>query len=295
MIKKLTVFTPTYNRADLLVRGYEALLKQTREDFVWLIVDDGSTDDTQNIIEGWQKDAKIQIHYYYKENGGLHTAYNLGIEKAESELFICIDSDDYLPENGVALIVDFWEKYGSEKYGGLIGQDFYLNGTSVGGDLPSVASLTILDLTSKYGYVGDVKMVHRTKLLKQVAPMPVFNNEKNFNPIYLFLKIDQNYPLLVLNENLCFVDYQPDGMANNILQQFVNSPNSFAELRLLNMSMPGASLPFIFRNAIHYVSSCIIARRRNWLEKSPHKVLTLLAVPFGISLSLYLKFKNPSE
>lgn len=293
-MKKLTVFTPTFNRADLLIRAYESLLKQVREDFVWLIIDDGSTDDTQCLIETWQKDDKIQIQYYYKENGGLHTAYNLGIEKADSELFICIDSDDYLPENGVKLIIDFWKKHGSDKYGGMIGQDFYLNGTSVGGELPSVKSLTILDLTSKYKYDGDTKMVHRTTLLKEVAPMPVYNNEINFNPIYLFLKIDQHYPLLVLNENLCFVDYQPDGMANNILKQFVNSPNSFAELRLLNMSMPGAPVLFIFRNAIHYVSSCIIAHRRNWLVKSPHKALTILAVPFGALLSLYLKFKNPT-
>jgi hypothetical protein len=158
--------------------------------------------------------------------------------------------------------------------------------------LPHVKSLHILDLEYKYGYRGDTKIVHRTELLKEVAPMPSFKNEKNFNPIYLFLKIDQKYPLLVLDENLCFVDYQDTGMANNILKQFADSPNSFAELRRLLMSLEHAPLKSKFRNAIHYVSSSFLAKNKKWLRESPEKLLTLCAVPFGVVLYLYLKYKT---
>lgn len=290
-MQQLTVFTPTYNRAELLPRAYGALLRQTNKDFVWLIVDDGSTDDTENLVKLWQQENKIVIFYFKKENGGLHTAYNLGIEKTDTELFVCIDSDDYMPDDAVELILELWRKDGSDKVAGIIGQDFYINGGSVGGTLPKVKTISILDLEIKYKYRGDTKMVHRTALLKEVAPMPIFFNEKNFNPIYLFLHIDRTYPLLVLNENLCFVDYQPDGMANNILKQYLNSPNSFAELRLMNMGMPAATHRFIFRHAIHYVSSSIFARKKDWFKKAPHKIHVLVAIPFGILLSIYLKIR----
>jgi glycosyltransferase involved in cell wall biosynthesis len=275
-----------------LLRGYEALLDQSSKDFCWLIVDDGSSDETGAEVEKWQNDGIIKIQYFYKENGGLHTAYNLGIERAESELFVCIDSDDFMPVNAVERIVDFWKNNGNSTFAGLIGQDYKLDGTPLIGNLPHVKSLHILDLEYKYGYRGDTKIVHRTELLKEVAPMPSFKNEKNFNPIYLFLKIDQKYPLLVLDENLCFVDYQDTGMANNILKQFADSPNSFAELRRLLMSLEHAPLKSKFRNAIHYVSSSFLAKNKKWLRESPEKLLTLCAVPFGVVLYLYLKYKT---
>ncbi|OWK74507.1 hypothetical protein CBW16_03615 [Flavobacteriaceae bacterium JJC] len=294
-MKKLTVFTPTYNRAHLLPVLYASLCRQTNKDFLWLIIDDGSKDDTETFVRAWQVENKIPIEYYKKENGGIHTAYNIGIEKCDTELFICIDSDDFPPDNAVELILDVWKKKGSKDVAGIIGQDFVIDGESVGGELPNVEKVSILDLETKYGYRGDIKMVHRTELLKEVAPMRIFKNEKNFNPIYLFLKIDQKFPMLVLNENLCFVDYQPDGMANNILKQYLNSPNSFAELRLMNMSMPGAPFSFVFRHAVHYISSAILARKTDWLSKSPHKVPVILAIPFGVLLTIYLKIKVKSN
>ena len=144
----------------------------------------------------------------------------------------------------------------------------------------------------KYGHYGDVKVVHRTQLLKQVAPQPVFEGEKNFNPIYLFHKIDMSYPLLLLNENLCFVEYQENGMTSNIYKQYVNSPRSFSELRRLLMSRKDVSLVFKFRQAVHYVSSEIRCRNSYWLRDSPQKILTLIALPLGFLLFIYINYKS---
>lgn len=228
-----------------------------------------------------------------KKNGGIHTAYNLGIEKAETELFICIDSDDFMPEDGVKNIIHLWKQKGSDNVAGIIGLDYDLNGRPLKDKLlPEVDKLYITELASKYKFDADVKMVHRTKLLKEIAPMKVFEGEKNFNPIYLFLKVDEKLPMLVFNKNLCFVDYQETGMANNILNQFMNSPRSFAELRKQNMSMTRVTPAFIFKNAIHYISSCIIAGKKDWYSDSPQKLYTLLAIPFGILLYVYLLIKT---
>lgn len=291
-MKTITVFTPTYNRAHLLPRLYESLCKQTVQDFKWLIVDDGSIDGTKTLIDDWQKNNKIEIHYFFKENGGLHTAYNTAISLMNTELCVCIDSDDFMPNNAIGKILDFWEFNGNDDYAGIIGLDFDLNGNPVGGNLPNVKSLHFIELKTKYRYKGDVKFVHRTKLLKKHIPMPTFKEEKNFNPSYIFLKVDQQKPVLVLNENLCYVDYQVDGMSNNIFHQYRNSPNSFNELRRLYMSLQNVDKTFKFKNAIHYVSGSIFAKDLKFLSKSPMKTYTLLAIPFGILLNIYVRFKT---
>jgi glycosyltransferase involved in cell wall biosynthesis len=291
-MKSITVFTPTFNRANYLLQVYESLCRQTSNDFMWLVVDDGSSDDTGLIVSEWQNEEKIKIEYHYKINGGLHTAYNLAISKAKTELFVCIDSDDFMPDSAVEDILCLWQLNGSASYAGIIGLDYNLEGKPLGGLLPNIKSVYITELTEKYKFRGDTKMIHRTSLLKQVAPMPSFNDEKNFNPIYLFLQVDQKLPLLILNKNLCFVEYHSSGMSNNIFYQYRNSPNSFAAMRILNMNLKRTSYFFVIKNAIHYVSSCLFAKEKKWLQKTPLKITTILIVPLGILLYFYILIKT---
>ena len=104
-MKTLTVFTPTYNRAYLLPKLYRSLCDQTNKDFIWLIIDDGSIDNTEEIISQWIFEDKIDIKYHYKDNGGMHTGHNLAYKVIETELNVCIDSDDFMPDNAVELIL----------------------------------------------------------------------------------------------------------------------------------------------------------------------------------------------
>ena len=98
----ITVFTPTYNRAHLLSRCYDGMKAQTDKSFIWMIIDDGSADNTEEVVRGWiQENDDFQIQYYRKENGGLHTAYNEAISHIETELCVCIDSDDYMPDDAI--------------------------------------------------------------------------------------------------------------------------------------------------------------------------------------------------
>lgn len=108
---KFTIFTPTYNREKLLKKLYESLKKQTYKDFEWIIVDDGSTDNTKEVVDKFLNEKILDIKYFYKANGGKQRAYNFGVEKAKGELFICLDSDDEYVENGLEIILKYWEKY----------------------------------------------------------------------------------------------------------------------------------------------------------------------------------------
>ena len=292
----LTVFTPAYNRADLLTRCYESMCKQTNKNFIWMIVDDGSTDNTREISESWVKNTKdFQVIYIYKENGGLHTAYNTAIANIDTELCVCIDSDDFMPDNAVELILDFWKKNGSDKYAGIVGRDFNMDGNVIGDMLPDIKSVNLIGLfTGKYNIVnGDRTNVVRTELYKKYAPMKVFKGEKNFNPHYMHLQISQEYDFLVLNENLRFVDYQETGMSNSMLKQYRSSPNSFAEIRKLYLSFKDTSLKFKIKHSIHLASSCILAKKTmSSVKDNPYKLLSVIALPFGFALSLIVRCKG---
>ena len=292
----LTVFTPTYNREELLERGYEALKRQTCKDFLWIIVDDGSTDNTAERVEQWiAETTDFEIRYIKKENGGLHTGYNTAIEHADTELMVCVDSDDYMPNDGVEKILRFWEQEGSTEYAGIVGLDYDLEGHLIGDPLPNQKTVNLIDLlVGKYALVnGDRTNVIRTELYKKVAPMKSFSGEKNFNPHYMHLEISKEYDFLVLNENLKHVEYQPGGMTKSIWRQYYNSPNSFAEIRKLYLSFEDTSFKFKLKHAIHYVSSCILAGKlRDGIKEIPQKGYVLLGLFPGIAMSFLVRKKG---
>lgn len=291
----LTVFTPAYNRADLLPRCYDSMKRQTCKDFIWMVIDDGSRDNTRDLVEQWiNEKLDFEIQYYYKENGGLHTAYNEAISHIETELCVCIDSDDYMPDDAVERILSFWAANGSDQVAGIVGLDYDLEGNIIGDLLPEQKTVNLIDLlVGKYPiHNGDRTNVIRTELYKKYAPMKVFPGEKNFNPHYMHLQISQEFDFLVLNENLRYVEYQPTGMSNSMLKQYYNSPNSFAEIRKLYLSFPNTKFKFKLRHSIHLVSSCILAGNAiRAIKESPCKGITLLAFPLGAALAFYIKAK----
>lgn len=292
---KLTVFTPTYNRAHTLERTYESLCRQSCHDFEWLVIDDGSIDETADFVDKWVKENKIDIRYIFKENGGLYTGYNTAYLNMDSELCVCIDSDDYMPDDSVEKILRCWQKRGGEQYAGLMGLDFRLDNTPIGGFFPKgLDEVWFMDLYLKKLHLGDIKPVLRTALMKKVAPMEGFPGEKNFNPVYMMMQVCDKFPILLLNENLCFVDYQTgtDSMSAGIWRQYMNSPRSFQKQRILEMRLKHNTWHNRIRVAIHYVASSIIAKDRDWISKSPLKALTLLVSPFGLLLYLLIVYKS---
>lgn len=295
-MKQITVFTPTYNRVTLLRRCYESMCRQICQDFVWLIIDDGSEDDTAEQVSAWIKENhEFELQYYHKENGGLHTAYNAAIERIDTPLCVCIDSDDFMPDDAIEKILRFWEEFGSNEYAGIVGLDYDLDGNIIGDPLPTQKSVNLIDLfVGRYQiHNGDRTNVVRTELYKKYAPMKVYPGEKNFNPHYLHLQISKEHDFLVMNENLRFVEYQPTGMSNSMLKQYRNSPNSFMQTRLLYLGFLKTPLHFRFRHSVHLVSSGILAGKLSQaLKLSPRKAITILAVPLGAILAGYIELKT---
>lgn len=290
----LTIFTPAYNRAYSLHLCYESLLRQSCKDFMWMIIDDGSTDNTKELVERWKTECKeFEICYIYKKNGGMHTAHNVAYENIDTELNMCIDSDDYVADNAVEKIINFWKKNGSEKYAGLIGLDATFDNKVIGKEFSREMYETTLMGYYADGGSGDKKLVYRTEVIKKYPPYPEFEGERYVGLAYKYMLCDQEYKLLVLNEILCNVEYQPDGSSMNMYRQYLRNPKGFAFFRKTAMCCQ-PKLKRRFMECIHYVSSSIIARNTKFIVESPKKMMTVMAIPFGTLLTCYIKYKATS-
>ncbi|MCR2802502.1 glycosyltransferase family 2 protein [Paenibacillus soyae] len=288
----LTVFTPTYNRAYCLGQLYESLKRQTNKGFKWLIVDDGSTDNTRELVERWISEGIVSIRYIKQENQGMHGAHNTAYEHIDTELNVCIDSDDYMPDKAVETIIDFWSRNRREDVSGFVALDAYKDGRIIGTKLPeNLKQSTLFDLYQTHGVTGDKKLVYRSSLTREF-PYPLFQDERYVGLAYKYYKLDERYPLLLLNEVLCVVEYMEDGSSRNMLKQYVRNPKGFAFYRVALMESPLASLTFKYKQAIHYVSSCMLSKNIKWLSESPRKWLTLAAAPPGFLLYWYIRRKT---
>ncbi len=292
MMKTITIFTPTYNRAYCLNDCYESLKVQTCKDFIWLIIDDGSTDDTRQKVAVWKEEGDVDISYCFQENKGMHAAHNKAYELIDTELNVCIDSDDYMPRDAVEKIIQHWKRYGNSSVSGIMGLDSNRNGTIIGTAFPEeLKQSTLFHLYHKHGVTGDKKLVYRTELTKRY-PYPLFEGEKYVGLAYKYHMLDKDYELLLMNEVLCCVEYLPDGSSQNMLSQYLKNPQGFAFYRKELMKLPFASPLFKFRQAVHYVSSSLISRNGQFLKETPLKTITLLAVPLGITLYGYITLKT---
>lgn len=288
----LTIFTPAYNRAHTIGLTYESLKKQNCKEFIWLIIDDGSTDNTSELVEQWKNEScGFEIRYIYKENGGMHTAHNIAYENIDTELNVCIDSDDCLAEEAVQKILNKWEAVKDFGYAGIIGLDADMNtGEIIGSKFPEdMWETTLVEYYAKGGK-GDKKLVYRTDVINRYPPYPVFAGEKYVALAYKYRLIDNDYKLAVLNEVLCNVEYQTDGSSGTMYKQYLKNPRGFAFWRKISMQYP-ESRKRMFRDCVHYVSSSLIAHNCHFIKESPKKVYTLLAIPFGALLTVYIKYK----
>lgn len=294
MGKKLTIFTPTYNRAYTINKCYESLRRQTNKNFKWLVIDDGSTDNTKQLISKWKNEADFEIKYIYKKNGGMHTAHNTAYENIDTEINVCIDSDDYMPDDAVEKILKAWEENKNEDIAGITGLDAYKSGEIIGTEFPNkLKKSTLFDLYNKYKVKGDKKLVYRTELTKKYK-YPEFKDEKYVGLAYKYHKIDESYSLALINEVFCIVEYMEDGSSKNMLQQYRNNCKGWAFYRLENLKIPNTSLIYKLKESIHYVSTSLIQKNKNFLRETPYKFITILSIPMGVLLCFYI-MKNTNK
>lgn len=211
--KRLTIFTPTYNREKLLPRLYESLKKQSSTRFVWLIIDDGSKDNTSELVNGWKEKREVEIEYFYQENRGKHFAYNRAIKEARTELFIDIDSDDYFLENTVERLISLWDGIPEkEKFSGLMALCQLESGTIVGQKFPSNRFVTnAFEMRYKHSIRGDKAMLYSTRVLKSYS-LPEIPRQVVMESI-LHNRVARDYNSVCFNEPLIVKEYLPDGLS----------------------------------------------------------------------------------
>ena len=223
----ITVLTPTYNRAKLLNRLYLSLCQQTYQDFEWILVNDGSKDNTDDVAKDFISENKIHIHYIRQENNGKHRAVNRGVKEAKGELIFIADSDDWLPNNSLEIInQEYLSIRHLKNIAGIAGFDAFPNGEKVGsGNVFDVLECTPVELWCKHKIHGDMKEVIKTSVMKEF-PFPEIEGEKFCPEELLLIRISNKYKLKYINKVIYFADYQPDGLSAKIVQIRMQSPIS---------------------------------------------------------------------
>lgn len=218
--KLVTVFTPTYNRAKTLQRLYDSLCRQTNKNFEWIVVDDGSTDNTEVCVKSYlNHNNNFYIRYVKTENKGKHCAINLGVSLAEGEYFFIVDSDDYLSENAIERIYYWFSTIDCEaSYAGICGNRFHpecgLIGTTFDGSFVDAP----MHERSRYNINGDKAEVFYTNILKQY-PFPCFVGETFLSEGVVWNRISADgYLMRHFNENIYCCQYLPEGLSNNLLK-----------------------------------------------------------------------------
>ena len=226
--KRVVILTPTYNRAHTLEKLYMSLREQTCKDFKWMIVDDGSKDTTQELVQGWVNDDKIDIMYVKKENAGKHTALNKGIALIEEELTFIVDSDDYLTKDAVEVICQYADKYASQKEEKKLCGFCFLRHYSDG--TVNVAYFNKDEFIGNYvdtrinnGLGGDKAEVFYTTVLKKY-PFAEYPGEKFMPEDAVWIAMSQNYDMVHANEGIYICDYLEGGLTKSGRAMKIYSP-----------------------------------------------------------------------
>ena len=289
---KFTIFTPTFNRKELLEKLYKSLQKQTYKDFEWLIVDDGSADGTKEKAEEFLSEKKLDIKYYFKENGGKQRAYNFATDKANGELFICLDSDDEYVENGLETILKYWKKY--EKNNDIAGMGYlstYPNEEVIGSSFPEKEMIsTQFDIYNKYSIKGDKGLMFRTEIIKKYK-FPVFDDEKFITEAVVYNRICEKYKMVYVNEKIEIKEYQEDGLTAKYNNLLLRNPKGQA---LYHNEINSQNLSFkqkILNNAVYY-KFCRAAGYKFGKIFKENKNKLFLIFALGIGEYMWQKEKN---
>lgn len=291
---KITIFTPTYNRANTLPRLYESLQLQTNKNFEWLVINDGSTDETDTLFNQWQqKEKSFPIHYYKVKNGGKNRAVNQGVQIAKGQYFFIVDSDDFLLPNAVSCILDCFTYLTNDcNFIGISTIRMKLDGQPINGKPFIDEKIGYIDCSNiereKYNLKADMAEVFFTDKLKRY-PFPVWKEEK-FTPeavIWDRMALD-GYKLRWFDKMIYVCDYQQDGLSNNTWQLLRDNPMGYAMLFNVRLEYI-KNIKMIINYTLQYISCCLLANEKRQILKCTKPILAIVLLPIGWILSLRRK------
>lgn len=221
----LTIFTPTYNRAELIKVLYDSLINQTNKNFIWLIIDDGSTDNTRETIQYFINEDKITIKYISKPNGGKHSAMDLAHQLCTTKFIACVDSDDYLATNAIDEIYQDFKNLNSE-HCGIVYRRATNSTTPFNISWPAQnTSLYFHELSNKYGYNEDTFLVFKTDVIKKYK-FPKIENERFITEKVLYSQFMFDYKMLAVDKLIYIGEYQQEGYTASASKLMFKNPLS---------------------------------------------------------------------
>lgn len=293
----LTIITPTYNREKLLANCYQSLLQQTDKRFIWMVVDDGSTDDTQEMVNTWIAQNIINIVYLKKENGGKASALNLAFRNVTTEYMCCLDSDDTFVPHAVELALPQLEKVKNDNQCcGIIAVRSNPDGTPMGGAIiPQNCEKITLSGFMKFGTGMECTEFFKCNIAKQYS-FPEFTGEKFVSPAWLDHEINRKYYFAISRDLFCVCEYQPDGLTVNKRKVIVKNPHGYTAVKRQSFEFSD-SIRSIIKNGIMYDCGCIIGHDKDWLKNAPRKIWAVILSPFAwlVYLIRFKKLRNKSN
>lgn len=280
----VTIVTPTYNRAACLPELYNSLVTQTNKDFEWLVVDDGSTDETEECIRLFQIQNIIPIKYIKKKNGGKHTALNLGVRNIDTLLTMIVDSDDCLLTNAVELIHQYYNKYkNNNEVGAFAFQRSGKNGNLLI-SLPYEECVdTYVKCRIRENRLGDMAEVFYTDVMKKY-PFPEFAGERFLSEDVVWIQIGKEYKFVFINESIYRCEYLEGGLtASDKLVKFASPLGSMLRGKMLMSKECGLKANIkgavIYNCYKHELQKSVPERIK--VENMKDKLLVFLVKPLG--------------
>ncbi len=283
---QVSVITATWNRAHLLRRCYDSLCEQDPLPFEWIVVDDGSTDNTSDVLSSLEKSAPFSVRCFTQPNAGKHRAVNLAAAAVAGELALILDSDDMLTPQALAVVGREWKAIPADaraRYAGLVGHSVDSHGAMIGKPFPAESEhVPSLRLFHSARVQGDKLFVHRAEILRQ-HPFPAFSGESFVSEGIVWDRIRTTYRYRLLNEALQIVEYQRDGLSARSLETRVRNP---AGARAYYQQLASLDIPWSHRlrslvNYQRFASHGGVSRAQTFAE-SPSPVVSALLLPLGV-------------
>lgn len=279
---KLAILTPTFNRGELLKVAYNSLKSQSNKNFVWYVVDDGSSDNTREVVEEIENENAVCVKYFFKENGGKHTALNFGLQKVEEEFVIILDSDDILTNDAVEVILNDVKNLG-DNFCGIGYLKSSLDGKVVGMQYTSNGvEDTFVNQRYNKNTFGDKAEVFRTKILKQFS-FPEFEDEKFLSEATVWCKMSGSYKMKFYNKVVYMCEYQTDGLSANVRKTLFQNPKGASACYKV-LSGKGFNL----KNRLKYTLLFIVymladgKKYKQIMKKTNSRFLTFWLYPFAV-------------
>lgn len=288
----ITVFTPTYNRGYCIKRVFDSLCCQTYSYFEWIIVDDGSTDNTCDIVESFKKEANFNIRYYKQKNSGKHIAINFAAHHATYPWFFIVDSDDYLKPDALYWLAFYAKQIEqSVNFAGVVGlrcdskDNIWIKKDKINKRYQDFLNREYIDANSetyrlRYKIIGDRAEMIKTEILLKY-PFPSFENEKFMPESVLWDRLSQDgYMFRWFNKKIYVTEYLNDGLTKNLKALYKKSPNSIS--LYFNISLKNRYLNILNKIKFltnYYIYGIVGGNSVYHLYKSANnKILTIPAI-----------------